>query len=83
MITIPILARLTWIFYSSSSAEIQAEYPFCAYLFLCSIFVAITNQVSGALMYAISVFSANLLSLDSQMVTHIFRAAVVGGDIAG
>lgn len=45
MITIPILAKLTWIFQSSSNAEIQAEYPFCAYLFLCSIFVAITNQI--------------------------------------
>ena len=45
MIGIPILLKLTLIFYNSSSTEIQAEYPFCAYLFLCSIFVAITNQI--------------------------------------
>lgn len=46
MIALPILSKLTWIFYSCSRAEIQVEYPFCAYLFLCSIFVAVTNQVS-------------------------------------
>lgn len=46
MIALPILGKLTWIFYSCSRAEIQVEYPFCAYLFLCSIFVAITNQVN-------------------------------------
>lgn len=45
MIGIPILLKLTWIFYKSTDSEIQEEYPFCAYLFLCSIFVAITNQI--------------------------------------
>jgi ubiquitin-conjugating enzyme E2 variant len=45
MITIPILLKLTWIFTTYSRAEIQVEYPFCAYLFLCSLFVAITNQI--------------------------------------
>lgn len=45
MITLPILLKLTWIFASSNEAEIKIEYPFCAYLFLCSIFVAITNQI--------------------------------------
>jgi plasmanylethanolamine desaturase len=46
MIAIPILGKLTWIFFAYPNAEIQAQYPFCAYLFLCSIFVAITNQVN-------------------------------------
>lgn len=46
MVALPILGKLTWIFFSCSRAEIQVEYPFCAYLFLCSIFVAITNQAS-------------------------------------
>lgn len=46
MITLPILFKLTWIFITSDETEIKSEYPFCAYLFLCSIFVAITNQVS-------------------------------------
>jgi plasmanylethanolamine desaturase len=45
MVTLPILLKLTWIFASSTKSEIEAEFPFCAYLFLCSIFVAITNQV--------------------------------------
>lgn len=45
MVALPILVKVTWIFFSCSRAEIQVEYPFCAYLFLCSIFVAITNQV--------------------------------------
>lgn len=45
MIALPILLKLTWIFASSNEAEIKVEYPFCAYLFLCSIFVAITNQI--------------------------------------
>lgn len=45
MVALPILGKLTWIFFSCSRSEIQVEYPFCAYLFLCSIFVAVTNQV--------------------------------------
>ncbi|CAO1316711.1 unnamed protein product [Diamesa serratosioi] len=45
MVALPILAKLTWIFCTKSRAEIQADYPLCAYLFLCSIFVAVTNQI--------------------------------------
>lgn len=45
MAAIPILAYVTHIFVAKSSTEIQEEYPICAYLYLCSIFVALTNQV--------------------------------------
>ncbi|CRL01521.1 CLUMA_CG014214, isoform A [Clunio marinus] len=45
MVALPILGKLTWILFTSSRSEIQMEYPFCAYLFLCSIFVAVTNQI--------------------------------------
>lgn len=44
MVALPILGKLAWIFFRSSPTELEVAYPFCAYLFLCSIFVAITNQ---------------------------------------
>lgn len=45
MLAIPMLAYVTNTFITKSSTEIQDEYPICAYLFLCSIFVALTNQI--------------------------------------
>ncbi|XP_059613685.1 plasmanylethanolamine desaturase 1 [Phlebotomus argentipes] len=45
MIAIPILGRLAYNFLSRSQAEIQQDFAFSAYLFLCSIFVAMTNQI--------------------------------------
>ena len=45
MVALPILGKLTWIFFSNSQIEIETQYPFCTYLFFCTIFVAVTNQV--------------------------------------
>lgn len=46
MVALPILAALAYNFLAKNPAEIQQDYPISAYLFLCSIFVAMTNQVS-------------------------------------
>lgn len=45
MVALPILAALAYNFLVKNPAEIQQDYPISAYLFLCSIFVAMTNQV--------------------------------------
>lgn len=45
MVALPILAMLAYNFLLKSNVEIQQYYPISAYLFLCSIFVAMTNQV--------------------------------------
>lgn len=86
MVALPILGKLTWIFFSCSRAEIQVEYPFCAYLFLCSIFVAITNQARHRnevdFAVALTEFFFLFTSLDSQVVAHIFRCASVGAGFA-
>lgn len=47
MVAVPILAILAYNFLSKTHEQIQADYPISAYLFLCSIFVAMTNQVIG------------------------------------
>lgn len=47
MVALPILAALAYNFLVKNPAEIQQDYPISAYLFLCSIFVAMTNQVSA------------------------------------
>lgn len=49
MIAIPILVKLAYGFLANSDTQIQVDYAFSAYLFLCSIFVAMTNQVSTCL----------------------------------
>lgn len=49
MVALPILAILAYNFLLKSNAEIQQNYPISAYFFLCSIFVALTNQVCGIL----------------------------------
>lgn len=46
MIAIPILVKLAYGFLARTDSQIQMDYAFSAYLFLCSIFVAMTNQVS-------------------------------------
>lgn len=46
MVALPILGKVAYNFLAQNSTEIQDDYPFSAYLFLCSIFVAMTNQVS-------------------------------------
>lgn len=46
MVALPILAALAYNFLVKNPAEIQQDYPISAYLFLCSIFVAMTNQVN-------------------------------------
>lgn len=45
MISLPILAKVAYELLTKSGSEREQSYPFCAYLFLCSIFVAMTNQV--------------------------------------
>ncbi|XP_055703247.1 plasmanylethanolamine desaturase [Phlebotomus papatasi] len=45
MIAIPILGKLAYNFLARTQAEIQQDFAFSAYLFLCSIFVAMTNQI--------------------------------------
>ncbi|XP_058452618.1 plasmanylethanolamine desaturase 1 [Malaya genurostris] len=45
MVALPILGKLAWNFFTRSNAEIQQEYVMSAYLFLCSIFIAMTNQI--------------------------------------
>lgn len=45
MVALPILAAVAFNFLTKSPTEIQDHYPISAYLFLCSIFVAMTNQV--------------------------------------
>ncbi|XP_055547263.1 plasmanylethanolamine desaturase [Wyeomyia smithii] len=45
MVALPILGKLAWNFFTRSNSEIQQEYVLSAYLFLCSIFIAMTNQI--------------------------------------
>ncbi|XP_014278205.1 plasmanylethanolamine desaturase 1 [Halyomorpha halys] len=45
MITIPVLGYLLWGFATQSSAHIKRSFPFRAYLFLFSMFIAMTNQI--------------------------------------
>lgn len=45
MVALPILAMLAYNFLLKTNVEIQQYYPISAYLFLCSIFVAMTNQI--------------------------------------
>lgn len=45
MITIPVLGYLLWGFATQTSVEIKRSFPFRAYLFLFSMFIAMTNQI--------------------------------------
>ncbi|XP_052854629.1 plasmanylethanolamine desaturase [Drosophila gunungcola] len=45
MVGIPILGYLAHFFYIRSPSEIQQHFGWIAYVFLCSIFVAMTNQI--------------------------------------
>uniref|UniRef100_A0A182K6I3 Lipid desaturase domain-containing protein n=1 Tax=Anopheles christyi TaxID=43041 RepID=A0A182K6I3_9DIPT len=45
MVALPILGKLAWNFFTRTNAEIQQDYAISAYLFLCSIFIAMTNQI--------------------------------------
>lgn len=45
MVSLPILGKVAYDLMTRSAADREESYPFCAYLFLCSIFVAMTNQV--------------------------------------
>ncbi|XP_052867704.1 plasmanylethanolamine desaturase [Anopheles cruzii] len=44
-VALPILGKLAWNFFTRTNAEIQQDYAISAYLFLCSIFIAMTNQI--------------------------------------
>ncbi|XP_037904211.1 plasmanylethanolamine desaturase, partial [Hermetia illucens] len=45
MVAVPLLATLAYKFLTRSNHEIQQDFAWSAYLFLCSIFVAMTNQI--------------------------------------
>ncbi|KAG4073693.1 hypothetical protein HA402_000917 [Bradysia odoriphaga] len=45
MVALPILLKLAYNFLAKTNAEINQDFPVSAYLFLCSIFVAMTNQI--------------------------------------
>lgn len=53
MVALPILSKLAYNFLAKSSAEIHQDFAMSAYLFLCSIFVAMTNQVKFDFFYCI------------------------------
>lgn len=48
MISLPILGKVAYDLLAKNSIDREQSYPLCAYLFLCSIFVAMTNQVSAS-----------------------------------
>lgn len=89
MVALPILGRLAYNFLTKSNAEIQQDFPISAYLFLCSIFVAMTNQVKGRFFYLFLDLLIRLMHTrkliylfsrvaDTQMVTHLLGTAKVG-----
>lgn len=45
MVGIPILGYLAHYFYVKSPCEIQQNFGWISYVFLCSLFVTMTNQV--------------------------------------
>lgn len=46
MVTIPFLGKLAWDFLTTSQKEIENNFSWTCYIFLLSIFIAMTNQVS-------------------------------------
>ncbi|XP_044743235.1 plasmanylethanolamine desaturase [Chrysoperla carnea] len=44
-VTIPVLALLAWNFISSPEEDLQKKFPWTCYLFLLSLFIALTNQI--------------------------------------
>lgn len=82
MIAIPILGKLAYNFLARTQAEIQQDFAFSAYLFLCSIFVAMTNQVSWLKSLVFDCILSGSL-VDSQMVSHLLGSAKVGGAPSG
>lgn len=50
MVSLPILGKVAYDLLTKNNVEREQSYPLCAYLFLCSIFVAMTNQVSVCFM---------------------------------
>ena len=48
MVAVPILAKVAYDLCTKNALDREQAYPLCAYLFLCSIFVAMTNQVGPA-----------------------------------
>lgn len=48
MVAVPILARLAYNFLTRTENDIHQDYAVSAYLFLCAIFVAMTNQVCSS-----------------------------------
>lgn len=67
MVALPILAAVAYNFLTKSPAEIQDHYPISAYLFLCSIFVAMTNQVSDIFETFLFLSRASLVDIDSSL----------------
>lgn len=75
MVALPILGKVAYNFLAQNSTEIQDDYPFSAYLFLCSIFVAMTNQVRTihyveAILYLYTNGNATNLQITSENLVH-------------
>lgn len=78
MVALPLLAKVAWDLLSNGDAELEPVYPFCAYLFLCSIFVAMTNQVRLLRMNNFSCMQLIFCLVDPQMVAHVLGPAALG-----
>lgn len=87
MVALPILARLAYNFLTRSETDIHQDFAVSAYLFLCAIFVAMTNQVYKTRGFVQCVYTACVLNdfyicavfcIDSQMVAHLLGSAQVG-----
>lgn len=83
MVALPILVKLAYNFLAKTNTEINQDFPISAYLFLCSIFVAMTNQVeiSIILNLTVSIIMRCFFIFffeDSQVVSHLLGITEVG-----
>lgn len=80
MVAIPILGVLFYNFLTKNPDNIQQDFGWISYLFLCSIFVAMTNQVS-VFCFSVTMFFRQLIYyilLDSQVVTYLLLSTQMG-----
>lgn len=83
MVALPILVKLAYNFLAKTNTEINQDFPISAYLFLCSIFVAMTNQVEISIIryLTVSIIMRCFFIFffeDSQVVSHILGITEVG-----
>lgn len=86
MVAVPILAKVAYDLCTKNALDREQAYPLCAYLFLCSIFVAMTNQVGPAGIKSPSNGCNAHLPFppaDPQMVPHVLGPPQVGHVPAG